>query len=212
MAKRSQSVANEPRKRPHQERARATVDAILTATAKALKAEGYESMTTNRIAASAGVSVGTLYEYFPSKESIVALLVDQHFATIENIVSAAIREFAGKSLKLSVEGIVQALFDVQKRDPELCYLLRDLAPLVGKLAATNEMHRRFAFLVAMDLATRNDLRITDLDLTALVVVKLADTMTHVFNSRIKSIPPERAAKELVDLLHLYLTGQPAAPH
>src|SRR5260370_17574340 len=65
------------RKAPSQERARATVDAILEATARVLVADGFDGASTNRIAQTAGVSVGTLYQYFPSKESLVAELIDR---------------------------------------------------------------------------------------------------------------------------------------
>ena len=64
----------EPRKRPRQRSAQATFDAIIVACAQLLGQSGYETLTTNAIAERAGVSVGTLYEYFPNRESIVAAL------------------------------------------------------------------------------------------------------------------------------------------
>ena len=64
----------EPRKAPRQARARATVAAIIDACAQLLAAGPYDALTTNSISERAGVSVGTLYEYFPNRESIVAAL------------------------------------------------------------------------------------------------------------------------------------------
>ena len=64
-------VLDSPRKVPTQERARATVDAILMATAHILKTEGFAKASTNRIAQVAGVSIGSLYQYFPNKHTIV---------------------------------------------------------------------------------------------------------------------------------------------
>jgi len=61
-----------PRKKPRQERSVATVEVILDATARVLCSTGYDRASTNRIAMSAGVSVGSLYQYFPSKEALVA--------------------------------------------------------------------------------------------------------------------------------------------
>ena len=52
-----------------------TVEAILDATARVLVREGYARTSTNRVAAVAGVSIGSLYQYFPNKESLVAALV-----------------------------------------------------------------------------------------------------------------------------------------
>ena len=58
-----------PRRRPRQARAQATVDAIVKATARVLVDEGYDRASTNRVALAAGVSIGSLYQYFPSKEA-----------------------------------------------------------------------------------------------------------------------------------------------
>ena len=68
-----------PRRRPRQARAQATVDAIIQATARVLIEDGYDRASTNRIAQAAGVSIGSLYQYFPSKEALVAALVEEHF-------------------------------------------------------------------------------------------------------------------------------------
>ncbi len=65
-------------KMPLQERSRATVDALVEATARILVREGFEKASTNRIAEVAGVSVGSLYQYFPSKEALVAAVIDRH--------------------------------------------------------------------------------------------------------------------------------------
>src|SRR5688572_25702805 len=67
-----------PRKKPIQARSQATVGVILDATARVLTREGYDRASTNRIAETAGVSVGSLYQYFRSKESLVAALIDRH--------------------------------------------------------------------------------------------------------------------------------------
>src|SRR5262249_60315502 len=67
-----------PRKSASQERSRLTVDAILEATTRVLIKEGYDRASTNKIAAVAGVSIGSLYQYFPSKEALVAAVIDPH--------------------------------------------------------------------------------------------------------------------------------------
>lgn len=66
----------QPRKEPEQERARFTFDAILEAAARILRADGHDQLTTNRIAEVAGVSVGSLYQYFPNKGAILARLIE----------------------------------------------------------------------------------------------------------------------------------------
>ena len=79
-------VRTTPRKRPRQARSRATVDAILEATAQVLVAEGYDKTSTNRVAERAGVSVGSVYQYFPNKEALVGELVDRYSREIMDMV------------------------------------------------------------------------------------------------------------------------------
>jgi AcrR family transcriptional regulator len=66
-----------PRKLPTQDRSKQLVDSLLSATAKILVRLGYEGLTTNRVAEEAGVSVGSLYQYFPNKESLIAALIQR---------------------------------------------------------------------------------------------------------------------------------------
>src|SRR5262245_60659571 len=75
-----------PRKHASQERARATVDALIEATARILVREGFDRASTNRIAEEAGVSVGSLYQYYPCKEALVAAVIDRHNQEIMQVV------------------------------------------------------------------------------------------------------------------------------
>jgi AcrR family transcriptional regulator len=67
--------AQRPRKTPVQARAKVTWNVILDAAAQVLLKRGYEKATTDRIAERAGVSIGSVFEYFPNKESIFAALM-----------------------------------------------------------------------------------------------------------------------------------------
>jgi AcrR family transcriptional regulator len=72
-----QRVKTSPRKLPQQGRSRETVDALLEATAQLLVRDGYDKASTNKIALKAGVSIGSLYQYFPSKEALVSELLER---------------------------------------------------------------------------------------------------------------------------------------
>ena len=74
----AQKLHTTPRKSASQERSRITIDTILEATARVLMKDGYDRASTNRIAAAAGVSIGSLYQYFPSKEALVAAVSERH--------------------------------------------------------------------------------------------------------------------------------------
>lgn len=71
-------AASPPRRTPRQERSQFTVDAIFEAVARIVATHGEDALTTNRIAELAGVSVGSLYQYFPSKDAILLAMLDQH--------------------------------------------------------------------------------------------------------------------------------------
>ena len=72
------STASSPRRRPRQQRSQFTVEAIFQAVAQIVATHGEHGLTTNRIAEVAGVSVGSLYQYFPSKDAILQAMLDQH--------------------------------------------------------------------------------------------------------------------------------------
>src|SRR5579862_2660732 len=108
-----------PRKKPRQERSLATVDAILDATARVLCTTGYDRASTNRVAMAAGVSVGSLYQYFPSKEALVAALVDRHVEQMTSLVKAKLAEVATGPIDAAVRTIIQAMFDAHAVDPVL---------------------------------------------------------------------------------------------
>jgi len=77
-----------PRRLPTQERARATVEQVLQAAADEIERNGFDKLTTKRIAAAAGLSVGALYEYFPNKEAIVHALAENWMQTIREAIDA----------------------------------------------------------------------------------------------------------------------------
>jgi len=84
----------EPRRRPRQERALATVEAIVAAAAEVITHEGYAAMTTNKVAARAGVSIGSLYQYFPNKQALLVSLLEEHLARVHPVVERSLDELA----------------------------------------------------------------------------------------------------------------------
>ena len=83
-----------PRKQPAQGRSRFTVRQIVESAARVFEERGYAGANTNRIAERAGVSIGSLYQYFPNKESILAVLLEQHTQEMANAVEAIRRHVA----------------------------------------------------------------------------------------------------------------------
>lgn len=96
------------RKRPAQARSEQTVATIIEATAQVLEHEGETALTTNRLAERAGFSIGTLYQYFPNKDSILRLLAERERERIEAAVAAVVRNpDAG-----GIEPVIRAIIEI----------------------------------------------------------------------------------------------------
>src|SRR5262249_39645266 len=95
-----------PRKHASQQRSRATVDALVEATARILVREGFDKASTNRIAEKAGVSIGSLYQYYPGKEALVAAVVDRHQQELMQVVRGALADVAALPIEEAVRKLV----------------------------------------------------------------------------------------------------------
>lgn len=104
-----------PRKSAQQRRSKQTVQAMLEAAAQIFEQEGYDSATTDRIAERAGVSIGTLYQYFPDKEAILNVLLEQHVARAVSSLADTAEQVghAGMPLAQAVRCLVQAVVQQQ---------------------------------------------------------------------------------------------------
>src|SRR3954464_12978376 len=83
-----------PRKHPRQARSRATVDCVLEATARVLVKRGFDGLTTNLVAETAGISIGSLYQYFPNKAALVGALIEQHVEDITKLMLSELTRVA----------------------------------------------------------------------------------------------------------------------
>lgn len=114
-------AAVEPRKRPVQDRSRQTVDRILAEAARIFDEDGYRRTTTNRVAEAAGVSVGSLYQYFPNKDALLVALAERH---VEEITAAF-------SLRVA---------ELDRERPALPAVLRSLLELTASVNDTSRLH------------------------------------------------------------------------
>ena len=135
----SEPIPTRPRKSPKQERSKATVEAILGATARVLVREGYEGATTSRIAEVSGYGVGSLYDYFPNKESLVVALIERHAEEMVEVAEATFRAHEDSALNVAVRAWVEAGVRAHLASPELHKVLVEQVPKVGGPGP----HRRF---------------------------------------------------------------------
>lgn len=162
-----------PRKEPTQERARVTVEAILRATARILVKHGYEGMTTNHVAKLAGVSVGSLYQYFPSKEALVRELVQRHLEQVNRAMTPD-PALLGQPLEVLARAMVKGIFDAHAIDPTLHKELLMASPRVG-IPERNLLVDNGERLVKLVLEAYADrLPKLDVERTAVIIVAAVD--------------------------------------
>lgn len=116
-----------PRKMPTQARSTATVAAIFQATIQVLLADGGHRLTTTRVAERAGVSVGTMYQYFPHKQALLYAVVHQHLTEFVEAFEAACLKHRKESTAAMTEGLVNAFLDIKIRDPNATRALYKIA-------------------------------------------------------------------------------------
>jgi len=168
-----------PRKVASQGRARATVKALLDATARILVKEGFDRASTNRIADVAGVSVGSLYQYFPSKEALVAALIERHQQEIMQTVRGELAEVLLQPLERAVRKLVAVAVKAHTVDPKLHRVLAEQIPRVGKLEKLDVFNRENYMLFRTYLEShRDELRVDDLELASFVCVTAIEALTH----------------------------------
>src|SRR5262249_25477614 len=168
-----------PRKQASQERSRATVDALVEATARILVREGFDKASTNRIAEAAGVSIGSLYQYYPSKEALVAAVIERHNRDLMQVVRGALAEIAGLSLDQAIRRIVGAAVDAHRLDPRLHRVLAEQIPRTGRLATVEGFNREYFTLFKGYLEQHKaTLRAVDLEMAAFVCVTSIEALTH----------------------------------
>jgi AcrR family transcriptional regulator len=188
-----------PRKNASQERSRATVDALIEATARILVREGFDRASTNRIAQEAGVSIGSLYQYFPSKEALVVALIERHNRDLLQVVREALGEVASQPLGIGTRGLVAAAIAAHRLDPKLHSVLAEQIPRTGALEKVEAFNRETYDLFRAYLDDhREELRALDLDLAAFVCVTSIEALTHTAVLHRAELLSDDAAETLVD--------------
>ncbi|HEY6457626.1 MAG TPA: TetR/AcrR family transcriptional regulator, partial [Steroidobacteraceae bacterium] len=124
-------IALEPRKIPVQARAAVTVEAIFEATIQVLLSHGAERLTTTRVAERAGVSVGTLYQYYPNKQSLLFAILENHLDKVSSAVEVACKHARGKPLAEMVRHVVQKLVDAKMERTDISTALYQISADVG---------------------------------------------------------------------------------
>jgi len=185
---------------------------VLAAAAQVFEALGYAAGTTNRIAQRAGVSIGTLYQYFPSKEAIAVALLERHMAEgmhkLNDWVARAVAE--PRTLHSTLQLFVEGMIALHEDRPRLQHILLEETPLPPRvhdalLASEREAARTVAGLLRMYPEVRHP----RLSHAAVMAVHTVETLTHRFASHPgQGLSREAFAAELAGMLEAYLTRPP----
>jgi AcrR family transcriptional regulator len=149
-------TAFEPRKTPIQARATFTVEAISEATIQVLLSQGAERLTTTRVADRAGVSVGTLYQYFPNKQSLLFAVLEDHLKKVTEAVEDACEHARHKPLTEMIKELVEAFVDAKIARADISVALYKVAPNLGGLALLKRVTQRLRKAIARMLESAPD--------------------------------------------------------
>jgi AcrR family transcriptional regulator len=161
----------EPRKRPRQARSQASFDAVVEACARLLPELGFSGITTNHIAERAGVSIGTLYEFFPNKDAIVAALLRRRFEEALALVERSLRD-ADRG-QTDLDGLVRNLIGHVAAERDLHRVLAHEVPFASDLPETREALERIFELTAAALVRATGVgSLSDPDAAAWLVARM----------------------------------------
>jgi len=157
-----------PRKLPKQERSQATVSAILIATTRILTEEGYDKFNTNRVAELAGVSVGSLYQYFPNKESLLYALGEHHANEMAQLAQRHLEGLGDRSILEVLQQIIKAVLAAYAVNPKLYRILHQQVPRSEEMRKLDDA-RIEQMLYSFLAPHRDQLQPKNLDITVFIV-------------------------------------------
>jgi AcrR family transcriptional regulator len=187
------SMMLEPRKQPVQARSAASVDAILEATIQVLLSVGKERLTTTKVASRAGVSVGTLYQYFPNKSALLQGALIRHLDEVTEAIVRVCREQRGKTLKEMAAALISAFLATKMRDAKTSVALYSVSSDVDGVKIAQQMQLHTNKSVAGMLTTTSDTLTKDPQLVASMV---QSAMAGVSRRLLESAEPEKQVEAL----------------
>ncbi len=197
-----------PRKKPAQSRSRFTVEQILEAATQVFEERGYAGGTTNHIAERAGVSIGSIYQYFPNKDSILTALLEIHVrSTASKLDELAKRAVSERwTLDVMLERMVRSTIEIHTSSPRLHHVLLHEAPRVESIhELMHGIEDRMAETIEELLRGSLGLHVRHAQHAAYIIVHVVDSLAHEF---VLHPPPhlneEAFISEVVCLIRGYL--------
>ncbi len=195
-----------PRKTPRQARSVVTVDAIFEATIQVLLSHGLQRLTTTRVADRAGVSVGTLYQYYPNKQSLLYAVLGHHLDRVVESVEQACGRHHHEPLAMMVPPLIQAYVDAKTARLDEANALNLVAAELNSADLIAQASKRVRSAILSMLATASDARFDDLNIVSFMVHA---AMAGPTRSALESGAPSKILRALHEhltmLCHAYLS-------
>jgi AcrR family transcriptional regulator len=203
-------VAFEPRKTPVQARSTVTVEAISEATIQVLLSQGAEGFTTTRVAERAGVSVGTLYQYYPNKQSLLFAVLEHHMNNVAARVEAVCESACYKPLAEMIKEMVEAFVDAKMERADISVALYRVSADVGGPALIKRIGQRSRKAVEAMLQTAPDAKSPpDKFAIDIMLAAMAGTMRSLLEAGPTSATVRKSREQLVLLCQSYMAAATA---
>jgi AcrR family transcriptional regulator len=203
-------VEFEPRKTPVQARSAVTVEAISEATIQILLTYGSDRLTTTRVADRAGVSVGTLYQYYPNKQSLLFAVLEHHLRKVAETVEAACEQGCHKPLADMIKQVVEAFVNIKMERADISVALYQVAPDIGGPALVKRMTQRLRKSIEAMLLTAPDLELhPDKFAIEMMLAAMSGAMRSVLESGGSPAMMRKLREHLVLLCQSYMVAATA---
>ncbi|MGV7206986.1 TetR/AcrR family transcriptional regulator [Oxalobacteraceae bacterium A2-2] len=194
------------RKKPRQARAKATLDAIFEATIQVLLTDGQQRLTTTRVSERAGVSVGTMYQYFPHKSALIYALNGRYLEVLAEKVEQVCFAQRGASVERMVAALVSTYWSVKMERPEVTRVLYQTVVEMDNRPLIAEFARRVDAATAAMLASASDAVFVDLPtVTLTLLTTVFGTVRNVFERELSPSDANAVLGQLVVMCLAYLT-------
>ena len=197
------------RKTPRQERSRAMVERIIAAGQAVLLRDGYEKASTNRVADEAGISPGSLYQYFPDKDAILAAVIDRYAAELSAQLTAVLADRLDEPGPSLVRASFEGLLAVLEENVEFLRLVVEVLPRSQSGSWTGALEQRISDLVTAYLSiNKAQTSIDDPATSAWILVRMVEHRRVQYVLEKPAITRDRFVDEMVELTLSYLGPEP----
>lgn len=195
------------RKTPKQARSQETVENIYQATTHILENVGPEKLSTNKIAERAGISIGSLYQYFPTKESIISAMIERYMSKQVEIIESKLRGIDNKkTLEQTIEILIEATIASKRNEGQLTRILAQKILGFGKISLLQKQDAYLHKIFSQHLDRfKKEIRLENIDFTLYVIIEVVKIVpiSLLFQSHYKLSDP-MIKNELVLLVLRYL--------